>query len=126
MNSLERINDYLAKLCLTDKHLAEKMATQPLKTPEKMLAYITSEAKKLAENQQSICIDDDTVFKWARHYWLDYEEKEEVKTSSKTKEIVQDDDNEMSLFDVEKPKAPKVAKKVEKPKEEFMSLFDFC
>jgi hypothetical protein len=126
MDSKERIMTYLDKLCQSDENLADKMASQPLKTPDKMMVYITNQARELAKGGNSICIEDSEVFKWARHYWNDYEEKEEVKTPTKTKEIVQDDDNEMSLFDEEKPKAPKVAKKVEKPKEEFMSLFDFC
>lgn len=130
MDSKERIMTYLKKLCQSDENLAEKMESQPLKTPDKMMTYITNQARELAKGGNSICIEESEVFKWARHYWNDYEEKEEVKTptKTKTKEIVQDDD-EMSLFETETPKtpkAPKVAKKVEKPKEEFMSLFDFC
>ena len=79
MNATERIMDYLNEVAKQDNVLADHLNNEKLKTPQKMMNYISGEAKKEADktdNKSCICIDDDMVFQWARHYWLDYEEKE--------------------------------------------------
>jgi len=125
----KRIMDYLEEVAKQDNCLASKLADKSVKTYDKMMTYITREAKKLCEKgSSSVCVDDDTVFKWARHYWLDYEEKVETKKTAKETET---DDEENSLFDDEqeqpKVKKVKVVQSKEKDPQEYeqMSLFDF-
>lgn len=103
----KRIMDYLEEVAKQDNCLASKLADTSIKTADKMMTYITAEAKKLCEKgSSSVCVDDDTVFKWARHYWLDYEEKVETKKTAKEKvKVVQNKEKDpqeygqMSLFD---------------------------
>lgn len=118
-DSKTRIMNYLNDLAKEDNALAEKLSDTSIKNETKMMSYITGEAKKLCEkNQNSICIDDDTVYQWARHYWLDYEEKAD-------KEVDPEDNDE----EIEKPKVKNVKVVQDKNKEtkdfEQMSLFDF-
>lgn len=108
---IEKIMNYLKGVAKQEPTLASRLEEKGIKTPQKMMTYIVGEAKKLCEkNENSVCIDDDTVYQWARHYWLDYEEKEvkEEKTEPITKQV----------------KVVQTPKKEVKEHEQ-MSLFDF-
>lgn len=87
MNAQETIMNYLNEVAKQDNALATHLKTEKLKTPQKMMKYICEEAKKVAEKESSVCIADDQVFQWARHYWLDYEEKEVKETPIQAKVI---------------------------------------
>ena len=121
MNAQEQIMGYLNEVAKQDNALATHLKTEKLKTPQKMMKYICGEAKKVADKENSVCIADDQVFQWARHYWLDYEEKEVKETPVQAKVI----------SGSATPKAPtKTAKKeVAKPQKKEdkigqLSLFD--
>ena len=66
---------YINNLALTDEAIA-KALKDDRKSPEKMWDYITAQARQQAINNCA-CVDEDTVYQWARHYWL--EEVKEVK-----------------------------------------------
>lgn len=94
-----RVKQYLDDLAKTDTAFAEKYNTDRL---DDCWNYITDNAKKMAVNGCA-CIEDATVFKWARDFFFDVLEdvkpveqpkKEEVKKPAPVKE----DPNQM-LFD---------------------------
>lgn len=119
-DSKTRIMNYLNQLAKEDNALAEKLSDTSVKNETKMMSYITGEAKKLCENgSNSVCIDDDTVYQWARHYWLDYEEK-----ADKVNDDPEDNEEEIEKPNVKNVKV--VQSKENKPKDfEQMNLFDF-
>lgn len=123
-NATKRIMGYLNELAKEDNALALKLADTSVKNSEKMMKYITDEARKLcAKGENRVCVDDDTVFKWARHYWLDYEEK--VKTNNNEEET--DENEEIPEVENYKVKGVKVVQSKEKETKDYeqMSLFDF-
>lgn len=123
---LKRIMDYLEEVAKKDSCLATKLADRSIKTPEKMFTYITAEAKKLCEKGSNCVVcDDDTVFQWARHYWLDYEEKETPKKKAVKEETDLFDEDEEAEDEPVKVKKVKVVEKKNEPVYKQMSIFDF-
>ena len=121
MEAQEKIMNYLNEVAKRDNVLASHLKNEKLKTPQKMMNYICGEAKKEAEkgeNKSSVCIDDDQVFQWARHYWLDYEEKE-VKEKP-----IQAKVSTSTTSTTTKPKEVKKAPKKETEHYGQISLFD--
>lgn len=83
------------------------------KSLKEMWNYIVSTAKKLAETENCLCVDDDVVFGWAVHYYdednitVDSVPKAKVVTDSKSKT-----DNKSSK-EIEKYKKDLMAKEKE-------------
>ena len=126
MNATQRIMDYLNEVAKQDNALADHLKNEKLKTPSKMMIYISGEAKKEAEktdDKSSICIDDDTVFQWARHYWLDYEEKE-VKEKPIQAKVVSTDSKDKKTTTTAKKEVVKEAPQKPTKQVEQISLFD--
>lgn len=114
-DSKTRLIEYLEAVAKQDNTLAEKLQDTTIKNYDKMMTYLSSEAKKLCEKgSNSVCIEDDIVFQWARHYWLDYEEKAETKKADKNTEA-----------EVKPIKVVQKPKKEIKHEYEQMSIFDF-
>lgn len=99
----KRVKEYLDKLATTDTAFAEKYDDTRL---DDCWEYIKDNAQQLATNGCA-CIEDATVFKWARDFFFDV--KHEVKAEEKKEEVK------------EKPKAEKKPVK-ENPDQ---MLFDF-
>jgi len=66
--SKQKILWYLKGFASKDEHFASKFNESQM---EGCCSYIMRQAREMANNQQSICVDDDTVFDWARHYFLE-------------------------------------------------------
>lgn len=115
-DSKQRLITYLEELALTDKAIASKLKDKSVKNYDKMMSYISGEAKKLCDKgSNSVCVEDDIVYQWARHYWLDYEEKVEKVKETKTE----------TKANVKPIKVVQTPKKEVKEHYEQMSIFDF-
>ena len=65
--------NYLKELCNNDEYLRNAILEKENNSVDGMWNYIKDKAKKEAINGCA-CIEDDTVFSWARDYWLDVED----------------------------------------------------
>ncbi|MCR5461862.1 MAG: PcfK-like family protein [bacterium] len=84
--------DYLKELCNSDEYLRNAILEKENNSVDGMWNYIKDKAKKEAINGCA-CIEDNTVFSWARDYWLDVvdtKQKEPVHNdiAEKTERIV--------------------------------------
>jgi hypothetical protein len=93
--NIQRVLDFVRQQAEIDEQLASKVLLES-KTVDKMWVHITSEAKKQAINNAAI-IDDQTVYNWALHYFI------EVEQEKPTKEAVTENDDE-SCDNCETPK----------------------
>lgn len=117
-NAEKKIMDYLQELSKTDNAIREALSNEN-KSSHKMMRYLCDQAKKEAEQgENSCCIDDDTVYKWARHYWL-----EKIDTDTCEDEEVEDIAKVSSSGDL--PKCEKKSRKQKQSDTEQLSLFDF-
>lgn len=118
-NAEKKIMEYINQLSTTDNAIKQALNNEN-KSSHKMMRYICEEAKKEAgKGENSCCIDDDTVYKWARHYWL-----EVIDTDTKKDEEVED----VAEVRGDEETLSKNAKKSRKQKQsdtEQLSLFDF-
>ena len=115
-DSKTRLVEYLEEVAKKDSFLAEKLKDTSIKNYDKMMSYISGEARKLCDKgSNSVCIEVDIVFNWARHYWLDYEEKAEEPKKEKT----------TAEAKVKPVKVVQKPKKEVKHEYEQMSIFDF-
>lgn len=62
--------NYLKELCNNDEYLRNAILEKENNSVDGMWNYIKDKAKKEAINCCA-CIEDNTVFSWARDYWLD-------------------------------------------------------
>ncbi len=62
--------NYLKELCNSDEYLRNAILEKENNSVDGMWNYIKNKAKKEAINGCA-CIEDNTVFSWARDYWLD-------------------------------------------------------
>ena len=62
--------NYLKELCNNDEYLRNAILEKENNSVDGMWNYIKDRAKKEAINGCA-CIEDNTVFSWARDYWLD-------------------------------------------------------
>lgn len=119
MNAEQKIMDYLQNLSKTDNAIKEALEKKE-KSSKKMMSYIYGEAKKTCEKgENQTCIDDDTVFQWARHYWL-----EEIETDKVSDNEVDTDNCKVATSD-DLPKCEKKSHKQKQSETEQLSLFDF-
>ncbi len=109
---MERLKTYIEDLAKTDNAIKQALKNGK-KSFEKMNTYVYEQAREQAKGENSTYIDDDIVYAWARHYWLDYVEKEETKPKP-THKI----DRKADL-----PKPPKPKADQKQPQQ--LSLFDF-
>lgn len=65
--------NYLKELCNNDEYLKNAILEKENNSADGMWKYIKDKAKKEAINGCA-CIEDTTVFSWARDYWLDVED----------------------------------------------------
>jgi len=65
--------NYLKELCNNDEYLRNAILEKENNSVDGMWNYIKGKAKKEAINGCA-CIEDNTVFSWARDYWLDVED----------------------------------------------------
>ena len=65
--------NYLKELCNNDEYLRNAILEKENNSVDGMWNYIKDKAKKEAINGCA-CIEDNTVFSWARDYWLDIED----------------------------------------------------
>lgn len=75
--NIQRVLDFVKKQAEIDEQLATKVLLET-KTVDKMWLHITSEAKKQAVNNAAI-IDDETVYNWALHYFIEIEQDKPTK-----------------------------------------------
>ena len=68
--------NYLKELCNNDEYLRNAILEKENNSVDGMWNYIKDKAKKEAINGCA-CIEDNTVFSWARDYWLDVEDKKQ-------------------------------------------------
>lgn len=112
----QKILYYLKGFASKDEHFASKFKEAYM---EGCCKYIMTQAREMAHNQASICVDDDTVFGWARHYFLEElwsaeaqeiekqrQQKEAIELANKKRldqnrqEKYQEQTGQMSLFDL--------------------------
>lgn len=99
------IADYLITRATTEGEFIEKLMNEK-KNMNDCLSYVTDQARKEANGNRNVCIDDQTVFGWAVHYFWE-EELEDWKptkakvTTSKTKKSDEDTDEESEDEDAE-------------------------
>lgn len=134
------IADYLITRATTESELIEKLINEK-KDMKDCLSYVTAQAKKESSGNREVCIDDQTVFGWAVHYFWEDELEEwkptkEKVTFTKAKNENEDIDNESEEEDAEKNTSkksfnktneiakPTPAKKVKGVLEGQLSLFD--
>ena len=65
--------NYLKELCNNDEYLKNAILEKENNSVDGMWNYIKDKAKKEAIDGCA-CIEDNTVFSWARDYWLDVED----------------------------------------------------
>jgi hypothetical protein len=65
--------NYLKELCNNDEYLRNAILEKENNSVDGMWNYIKDKARKEAINGCA-CIEDNTVFSWARDYWLDIED----------------------------------------------------
>lgn len=65
--------NYLKELCNNDEYLRNAILEKENNSVDGMWNYIKDKAKKEAIDGCA-CIEDNTVFSWARDYWLDVED----------------------------------------------------
>lgn len=70
--------NYLKELCNSDEYLRNAILNKENNTVVGMWNYIKDKAKKEAIDGCA-CIEDNTVFSWARDYWLDVEDTKQEK-----------------------------------------------
>lgn len=68
MSNKEILKNYLDDFASKDPAFAEKYEPNKL---DACWNFITDAARKAAEGENSICIEDSTVFKWARDFFID-------------------------------------------------------
>lgn len=68
--------NYLKELCNNDEYLRNAILEKENNSVDGMWNYIKDKAKKEAIDGCA-CIEDNTVFSWARDYWLDVEDKKQ-------------------------------------------------
>ncbi len=68
--------NYLKELCNNDEYLRNAILEKENNSVDGMWNYIKDKARKEAINGCA-CIEDNTVFSWARDYWLDVEDKKQ-------------------------------------------------
>jgi hypothetical protein len=115
--SKQTILDYLKDFASKDEHFATKFKEAQI---DGCCNYIMEQAKKMANGNRSLCVDADTVFGWARHYFLEElwskaaekiekqrQQDEAVRIANKKRldqnrqERYQEETGQMSLFDLE-------------------------
>ena len=84
--------NYLRELCNNDEYLKNAILEKENNSVDGMWNYIKDKAKKEAINGCA-CIEDNTVFSWARDYWLDVEDSKKEESvhndiAEKTERIV--------------------------------------
>lgn len=104
---IQRIAEHLQKQVETDEELAAAIENKENKTLKKCYDYIVSQARSHAGGKNAVCVDDSTVFNWAREYYI----KEEKPKDEKPKE-------EKPKTEKKKTAPKKEAKVEEKPAEE--------
>lgn len=116
MEAKEIVKNYLEQQCEQDAVLKERYDEKYI---DKCWDYIVNCAKAEAKGSSSVCIEDNQVYQWARHYYLeglsekdiDNVKKEadkyysgEIKKSKYQKELEKKqnkiDTNQISLFDM--------------------------
>jgi acetyl-CoA carboxylase beta subunit len=68
MDFKDRIKEYLDKRASKDALFAKELEKKE-KSLDKCCKYITEEARKQANGNNCVVIDDETVFGWAVHYY---------------------------------------------------------
>lgn len=125
-----RIGEYLAKRAETDPSVARSLAKEN-KSLAECYVYVRNQAKKQAINGCA-CVDDETVFGWAVHYYDEDDIKESKHDIQKEKEKKEEygklsktsTDTISSTFEPQKKKkAPNTHKKGNGPVEGQISLF---
>ena len=100
MSGLEKVKEYLEEQCKHDAALKEKYNSGVI---NKCWDYIVSQARKAAI-KNCACIEEDIVYQWARHFYLedlaDKDIKEEKITIKKESEKKQNNEQQMSLFEL--------------------------
>ncbi len=118
MEGKEIVKKYLEQQCKQDTVLKERYNPEYL---DKCWEYIVNCAKAEANGKNNVCIEDNQVYQWASHYYLEgLFEKEKLKIEeARLKRILEDDAQE-------KARKQRLAEiRAEKIKEEGqMSLFD--
>lgn len=134
----ERIKSYLEERAKSDEVLAEKMKDES-KSIDKCMEFICSEVKKMAGNGD-VCLDDDTVYGLAVHYYdeknVEYEktdatvvfagtiteeEKAAIQEEAKRKALERLTEEQVKAYTAKKP-APKKDKE-QSSTEQQLSLF---
>ena len=103
--SIIKIANHLIAKAENDQ-LITKTLNKPNKSLDEMFKYVSSEAKKKAQNGVA-CIEDDEVYGWAQHYYdedsIVLSKKVEPKQKKKEEKISLPDndlpDNDLSSFD---------------------------
>jgi hypothetical protein len=80
--NIQKVLTYVLGQVEIDTKLAQRVALDN-KTVDKMWAYITGEARKLAVGNTAI-VDDETVYGWAIHYFIEADTELKVETKQET------------------------------------------
>ena len=133
----QAIANYLLNRIETDECLKEKLE-ETNKTLKGCVEYVKKEAKKQAEDNVAI-IEDQQVYEWAVHYFLedslDFETKEKPSKKKNNNDEEEEEETEKveTLFDEEEvvkeekksiPKETKTKKDIKKKLFDQISLFD--
>lgn len=101
-----RIGKYLEERAKSDPSF-EKILHKENKSLNECFQYIINEAKKQAKSNCA-CIDDDTVFGWAVHYYDEDDIK--IKTTNITK-VISHEQEQPKIIKTQPSDTPKLSKK---------------
>lgn len=130
------IADHLISRATVEESFTEKLLSEK-KNMAECMSYVNAQARKVAKGSGEVCIEDDTVFGWATHYFdeeilEDWKPTKAKVTSSKSKVVEEDNDDiddeseELGKDTRQKNTISKPKAVVVKPKSgaEQLSLFD--
>ena len=75
---------YLEKEIRNGNSPLETALLESKKAVKDCFTYLTQQAKKMARNQQSVMVQDATVYQWVSEYYLNGEWKKQKKEEKKT------------------------------------------
>jgi len=101
--SVQKVLNYVKSQAEIDNKLADRILLDT-KTADKMWDYIVAQARKLAINNSAM-VEDDTVYGWALHYFIEEDKAVETK---ETKAPVEEDDESCEACETPSVKKPDV------------------
>jgi hypothetical protein len=92
------IADHLITRATVEETFVEKLLSEK-KNMTECMSYVNAQARNVAKGSGEVCIEDDTVFGWATHYFdeeilVDWKPTKAKVTSSKSKVVEEDNDED--------------------------------